>query len=91
MYHLRTLRSTTTFGFRLFANLTQAELLRLKLNEHKSINRYSPEDTCAWKLIDFVTAGKYDNALKLVKEENVHPDAHTWNENTAYSFCYNLL
>jgi hypothetical protein len=74
-------------GYKSFANLTQEQLLKSKLAEHKTVNRYSPEDKRAGKLIDYVRAGEYNKALKLVKEEGVHPDSHTWNENTVLTDC----
>lgn len=84
---LKSLRQTLKVrGVRYFA-LSQDQLLKMKLSEHKSVNRYSPEDKRAGKLIDFVRAGQYDRALKLVKEEGVHPDSHTWNENTVLTDC----
>lgn len=73
-------------GFRYFA-LSQDQLLKMKLTEHKSVNRYSPEDKRANKLIDYVKNKKYDQAIRLVKEEGLHPDSHTWNENTVLTDC----
>lgn len=71
--------------FRYFA-LSQNQLLKIKLKEHKSVNRYSPEDDRAEQLIDYVRNKQYDYALKLVKE-GLHPDSHTWNENTVLTDC----
>lgn len=78
--------NTKLNGFRYFA-LSQDQLLKMKLVEHKSINRYSPEDKRSGKLIDYIRNKQYDKALKLVKEECVHPDSHTWNENTVLTDC----
>lgn len=85
---LRSIRHTPRLiVYRQFAILQDSDILKRKLQEHRSVNRYSPKDNRAGKLIDYVRNGHYDRALKMVKEEGVSPDSHTCNENTVLTDC----
>lgn len=67
--------------------ISQEELLRTKLINNKSVDRYSPSDGRTTKLIDYVKNKDYTNALKLVKQEGLHPDSHNYDENTVLTDC----
>lgn len=67
--------------------ISQEQLFRMKINDNKSVDRHSPSDKRASILIDYVRNKDYVSALRLVKEEGLHPDSHNYNENTVLTDC----
>lgn len=76
---------------RQFSHLrSQQEMLKQKIKEIKMnepIDRFSPHDPRASKLIVFVKNREYNRAISLVKEGGLSPDAHRSGENTVLTDC----
>lgn len=70
-----------------FSTLRESELLTRKIHEHTTIDRFSPGDNRASKLIEYVRLKKYSKALDLVEKEGLNPNSHSWSENTVLTDC----
>jgi hypothetical protein len=69
---------------------SQNDMLKQKINrlcKEKPINRFSPYDERTPDLISFVKNKEYEKALRLVNNNNLHPDAHSYWENTVLTDC----
>ena len=62
---------------------TDSQLLTKFAKAIKPVNRVSEYDSNASQFITYIQNNKYDKAMKMTQNGEVHVDAHTWGENTA--------